>query len=262
MRRFYCENLRPGVCPLDETDTRHARTVLRLSLGDAVELFDGCGNTAAGPLVEVNTDDAFTQPGDSQRAGGKRRTGKAARDAIGVLVSEVMHRPAPRPALTLIVAANKSDRPAWLVEKCTELGVSRINFARFERSVVVLTDNHLAKLRRRAIEAAKQSQNPWLPMLTGDARCADAAREAQPRGVALAVADLVTAAQPARDWLARVSATADEIAIVIGPEGGLTDAERDALFALPAQPITLAPYVLRVETAAIATAALVAGYCR
>ncbi len=129
---------------LDAAQSRHARSSLRLRDGDAVSLFDGRGRTAEATIAVAS-----------------------AREAGGQAVCAQVHRvnaltPALR-SLTLIVAGCKGPRLRWMVEKCTELGVSELCLAEFERSVVRVSEGHAQKLRTTAIEACKQCGRASLP---------------------------------------------------------------------------------------------------
>jgi len=143
------------------------------------------------------------------------------------------------PRLTIATAIPKGDRVEWMVQKLTELGVSEIVLLHCERSIVRWKGDRgaqqLARLVRVAREAAVQSRRVWLPQLRGPVDFAEAAAlpgavVADPDGEALESASLV----------------------LIGPEGGLTEAERR----LCKRSIGLGRNVLRVETAAVAAAAI------
>jgi 16S rRNA (uracil1498-N3)-methyltransferase len=234
--RFYCAELTPGVITLDPAESRHALQSLRLRPGDEVMLFDGQGRLAHGVLL------ADAEPG-------ARRTRRPAR----LTVDRVLCEPPPAATLTLVVAGCKGPRLAWMVEKLTELGTTRIVLAEFDRSVVHVGAGHADRLRRTAVEAAKQSQRVWLP----DIRCG--ASLAQVMGGQ--DADAVLIAHPA-DEAAALSAHLHghrlwerRLLAVVGPEGGLTTAELTMLREAHGELVRLAPGILRVETAAISIAA-------
>ncbi len=143
--------------------------------------------------------------------------------------------PAP---VTIGVAIPKKDRPEWIVQKLTELGVSRIVFLATERSVVTWSPEraarHLARLERVAIEAVQQSRRVWCPTIEGPLPASTflpAAVVAEPEGRHL---------------------TASDLAIAIGPEGGWTPAELE----LARDQVSLGDAILRVETAALTAAVL------
>jgi 16S rRNA (uracil1498-N3)-methyltransferase len=150
---------------------------------------------------------------------------------------DVVVVPRPTPTLTVGLAPTKGDRPEWAVQKLTELSVDRIVVLRTERSVVHWegdrADHHLERLRRIAREAAMQSRQVWLPEIAGVDALSDhpGAALADPGGRPPAVGDT---------------------AILCGPEGGWSDAERGS----GRSRVTLGPAVLRAETAAVTAGAL------
>ena len=153
---------------------------------------------------------------------------------------EIVFEPPPAPQVTVAFTVVKGDRPEWTVQKLTELGVDVIVPMHAERSVVRWIgergERHVARLRRVAREAAMQSRRSRLPMVEPVASFAEVvarpeARLAAPGGRPPRIGDSV---------------------VLIGPEGGWSDAERAA--GVPA--IGLGPTVLRAETAAVAAAVL------
>lgn len=238
--RFYCARLAPGGLELDEAESRHALQTLRLRPGDELELFDGRGASARAVLIET---DAL-----AAHRGGK----KARKAAALVRVSEVREVQPRGRRLTLITAACKGDRLDWLVEKGTELGVARFIFAEFERSVVHSSAEQGVRLSRTALEACKQSRNLWLPEITAGVSLTQALATAPSP---LVVAHLSHGAAMLGDYLAQANGGISQLTAVIGPEGGLTDAEVALLRQRGATVIRLAPTILRVETAALAVAA-------
>jgi 16S rRNA (uracil1498-N3)-methyltransferase len=209
--------------PLDEEESHHLR-VRRAATGEAVELRDGAGLAGEGVL----------------EADGR---------AWAVSVTTAMTMP-PASGLTLAVGAGDRERFLWLVEKATELGVSRIVPLESERTAGVATrlrPAHLEKLTRRALEATKQSGAYWSPDI----------------GALESVEHFITQARSGARWLADGGGAAPvlspgEITVVIGPEGGLSPSERDAALGAGWTPVSLGPNVLRFETAALAAAAHVA----
>ncbi len=231
---FYCPGLRPGAVELDAAETRHALRSRRVRPGERVALFDGCGRVGWGAT-------------QSSAAGGRRAA------ALVVQVERVDRRPRAGRELTLVVAACKGPRLDMLVEKCTELGVARLVFAEFAHSVVRLRAEQAEGLRRTAIEACKQCRRAWLPEIElGPGVVEAAARATGPLFVAEAAAHAT--ALGAALAKARGSAT-----VVVGPEGGLTPQELGRIVEAGGRPAHLGNHILRVETAAIAVAALWAG---
>ena len=209
--------------PLDDEEAHHLR-VRRAEAGEIVELRDGAGLAGEG-VLEANG------------------------AAWAVVVTRATTMP-PTSGLTLGVGAGDRDRFLWLVEKAAELGVSRIVPLETGRSTGVATrlrPAHLEKLTRRALEATKQSGAHWSPDIG----------ELEP------IAHFIAQPRTGARWLAdaagaRPAVAAEEITVLVGPEGGLTPAERSAALEAGWTPVALGPNVLRFETAAIAAAAYVA----
>jgi 16S rRNA (uracil1498-N3)-methyltransferase len=215
---------------LREGEAHHFQ-VRRVEPGEVVELRDGEGLIGNGTLL---------------------RAGKAWSVETGV--TERM--PAP-PPLVLAVGAGDRDRFAWVVEKATELGVTAVIPMECERTAGVATKirpQHLERLRRHALEAVKQSGAAW------------ATRVEEPVSVDI----LVERPPEGSRWLADATGEPTPavlgdtpLTVVVGPEGGLTPAERERLVAAGYEAIRLAGHTLRFETAAVAAAAAaVAGRLR
>lgn len=243
MPRFYCPELSAGIVHWDDAEARHALQSLRLRSGDRVELFDGAGCVAVGELV----------PEETGPPGATRRHKKAG--PIEVRVTQLVEQVPPLDQLTLVVAACKGARLDWLVEKCTELGVTTLHLTEFARSVVHAGAKHVEKLQRTAIEACKQCGRNWLPTL----RAGMALREAIVPGTALFVAHPDDESPTLATRLAHAGGAATHVTAVVGPEGGLTDEELALLAAAGGRRVRLATHILRVETAAVAIAAQWAG---
>lgn len=219
--------LAPGaVIPLD-AEERHHLTVRRARLDQAIVAMDGMGRTASARL----------------RTGGREWSLEVAS----------VEEAARRPTTTLAVGAGDRDRLLWLAEKSTELGVARLIPFTSERTAGVasrLRDQGVERLRRRAREACKQSGNPWAteisPIRSLDQLIAD--RDAL--GPHCFLADPAGRPMPA-------SRRGEPSAWIIGPEGGLTAEEVERFReGLGAATIALAPWILRMETAAIAAAVM------
>lgn len=173
-------------------------------------------------------------------------------------VNEVRQAPAPTRSVSLVVAACKGPRLDWLVEKITELGVSRLILTDFDHSVVRVGPQHLDRLNRVALETCKQCRRAWRPRLELAPSPLDAA--AARRDAALLVAHRQDEAPPLGVWLAQHGQAATDCVAVVGPEGGLSLHELDALRHAGGKFVRLGEHVLRVETAALAVAATWANY--
>ncbi len=225
---------------LSSEEANHATRVLRIGAGDLITLFDGAGGVATAVLPEAD------------RAPRKPPRGAAA-EGLRVELRDGRRVDPPAASLTLIVAACKGPRLEWLVEKCTELGVAELCFARFARSVVAPGGGSLDKLRRIAIESCKQCHRAWLPRIT-QADSITSAIESR-RNLRLFVAHPQAGAPFFGAAIASGGEARRGAAILIGPEGGITNDELNFAMGREGVIVRLAAHILRVETAAVACAA-------
>ncbi|HXD88313.1 MAG TPA: 16S rRNA (uracil(1498)-N(3))-methyltransferase [Urbifossiella sp.] len=226
--RFYTpEPLTPGEFILTGQEAHHLATVRRFGRGDRVVLFNGDGNEYPAEIV----------------AAGRRNV------VLTVLSGEAVNRERPH-ALTIAAALPKGDRGEFLVEKLVELGVSRFIPLRTERTVVQPREARLENLQRVVIEASKQCGRNVLMAID----------PLTPWQTALGAADSASRIVLHPDGAAMPSVGMD-CTIGIGPEGGFTAGEIMAAVSAGWQRVSLGPRILRVETAAIAAAALAAS-CR
>jgi len=164
---------------------------------------------------------------------------------------------APLAKITLVLAIFKFDRLEWAIEKCTELGVSRIVPVISRR-----TDAHLAaasmkrveRWRRIARQAAEQSRRAAPPEIAAPIRLSDALNLPEALRVVLAESEEQTLL---RDVL-QAYATAGGIALAVGPEGGWAEDELQLFQQAGWISASLGNTILRAETAAIAAIAVAA----
>jgi 16S rRNA (uracil1498-N3)-methyltransferase len=156
-------------------------------------------------------------------------------------------------SLTLLLAIFKFDRFEWAIEKCTELGASRIVPVIAQR-----TDAHLAaasakrveRWRRIALQATEQSRRAAAPEIADSLRLAAAAKLPASLRIVLSESEQQTTL---RDVVGRSDGNA---ALAIGPEGGWTEAELKLFQQEGWISASLGPAILRAETAAIAATAI------
>ena len=214
--------------PLSPGDAHHLARVRRLGEGDAIEVFDPQGRTAAATLV---------RDGDAWHVR---------------LTNNPQAAPANSAArLTVAAAVPKGQRAEWMVEKLAELGVGRLVPLIAARSVVEPGGGKLDRWRRVAGAAAKQSRATPIT-LDSPVRLADALADLPQPAVALAT-------EVEAETLATMH---DVVTLLVGPEGGWTPAELDGFRAAGCRFATLGPTVLRIETAAVCSAAVAASVAR
>ncbi|WP_139978366.1 16S rRNA (uracil(1498)-N(3))-methyltransferase [Nocardioides litoris] len=227
-----------GTVVVEGDEAHHAVAVRRLRVGEPVVLTDGAGRTATGPVA----------------ATGKRR--------LEVVVDRVDDAPRPDPEVLVVQALPKGDRGELAVEVLTEVGVGTIVPWAAARSVAVWkgerAEKSLARWRATAREAAKQARRPWHPEVRPMATTAEAV--ALVGAAALAV---VLHEDAASTFAGLTVPTTGTLAVVVGPEGGLDEAEVAAFAAAGAVSCRLGPEVLRTSTAGVvAVGALLARTAR
>jgi 16S rRNA (uracil1498-N3)-methyltransferase len=227
-RRLLVPELHVGRVALPGDQAHHARDVLRLGVGDAVELFTATGRTGAGLIVE------------------------------GL-------------ALMIASAVPKGARGDWMIEKLSELGVARFVPLMTARSVVHPEGrNKIERWQRLAAESAKQSHRSGVMRIEPLT-----ALDEVLKGLSGPAAYLSTAAPaatvPLSTWFAGRTTGKPEgmpvppgaehsqsLTLLVGPEGGWSEEEMGRFAERHLTPLTLGRTILRVETAAIAAAAVVA----
>lgn len=229
-RRLYCPALPEGPgasVELGEEAARHAR-VLRLGAGDALSLFDGRGGTL--PV----------------------RIEALARGKLRCVVTGPLTRQPRGPDVVLVQCLVKGRKLDDIVRMTTELGVAAIRLALSERCVAQRSerDAHKAgRLLRIAGEAARQSEQPYLPEIAEPMPLEQVLAQAPAEAVRLALTERSDADFP------RVC-RGSSVWLVVGPEGGLSSRDREILSHGKFAPTSLGRAILRTETAAVVGVAL------
>jgi 16S rRNA (uracil1498-N3)-methyltransferase len=228
-RRLLVQSLATGHIQLPADQAHHARDVLRLREGDRVELFTSDGQTASATLTSVTPATVVAE------------------------VLTVREHPPAAIELTIASAVPKAARADWMIEKLSELGVARFIPLMTERSVVHPEGKgKLQRWQRLAAEAAKQSRRPGVMQIAPLTLLKDLLDTSNNT----TIAPLSTGADslPLSSILNSLSSS---FTLLIGPEGGWSDAELALFRELHLTAITLGATILRVETAAVAAAAVV-----
>lgn len=201
-----------------EDDHHHLTRVLRLTLGQTVTVSDGAGRWRA----------------CTWRAGSRL-------EPVGPLVRE----PTDGHAVTVAFALTKGDRPEWVVQKLTEIGVDRIVPFRAAHSIVrwdeAKSADQVERWRRVARQASMQSRRIFLPEVADVADFDEVAKE---------LSAVCALAAPGGE-----PPTLQRPALLVGPEGGW--APEELACGLPT--VGLGPTILRAETAAVAAAVVLCG---
>lgn len=217
---------------LDGPEGRHAATVRRLRAGERVDVTDGRGELAECIVVD------------------------AGRDRLELAVSRRVSAAEPSPRIVVVQALVKGERSELAVELLTEVGVDEIVPWAAERCVGRWTpERSHRRWEQAAAEASKQARRSRWPVVGDLATTPDVAKRLE------AAAGAYVLHESAEVALAPLVATAppqavDEMVIVVGPEGGLTDDELAAFTDVGAGAVRLGPTVLRASTAGCVAAAV------
>jgi 16S rRNA (uracil1498-N3)-methyltransferase len=156
---------------------------------------------------------------------------------------------APAANVTLLLSIFKFDRMEWAIEKCTELGVSRIIpviARRTDAHLAAASSKRVERWRKIALQAAEQSRRARPPEITAPIKLQDAA------SLSGALRVVLTESEQEMHLRDIVNAEAVEILLATGPEGGWTDDELQLFQKSGWVFASLGPTILRAETAAIA----------
>ena len=229
LSRFFIDApLSLGQHELPEAQAHYIGRVLRHAAGDAVQLFDGSGQEYLGALIEV----------------GKK--------AVRVELREQLAGQAESPLrIHLGQGLSRGERMDWAIQKATELGVSEITPIVSERCEVRLkderADKRLAHWRQVAISACEQCGRSVLPVIHASVTLAEWQAHVQ--------AELKLVLHPVAAPL-ESHARPHSLAFLIGPEGGLSEAEVAQAKAAGFHAARLGPRVLRTETAPVVALAV------
>lgn len=205
--------------------------VLRLKEGARINVFDGHGNEAEAVIEKIE------------------------RTRAQVRVERVLKIEKKPPFITLAVSLIKANRMDFLLEKSCELGVDEILPVIFERTVVKIGEKEWKSKRARwekiLISAAKQSKRADLPKIYEPIKLENIKDLFEPSDVLL-LCEKGGALLEALDL-----SNAKRIFIIVGPEGGLSEREKDFLVRLGAKCVALGANVLRTETACVAALSII-----
>ncbi|EAQ82845.1 16S rRNA (uracil(1498)-N(3))-methyltransferase [Blastopirellula marina] len=229
--RFFLEAPITGdTVEIDGPEAHHLLHVMRAKIGAQVTLFDDSGAQFAAEIIAV---------------GRKSATAR-------VVARQEVSRELPI-SLTIAAALPKGDRQRWLVEKCVELGVTDLTPLDTERSVSLKKEKSLDKLRGYVIDASKQCERNRLMRIADSAALPAFWNHASLSAVRL-IAD-PDACESVADLL---PAEPTDVIVAIGPEGGFSPDEYQAALSAGWRGFRLGKRILRIETAALATAAVIA----
>jgi 16S rRNA (uracil1498-N3)-methyltransferase len=231
-RRFFVDQVRNGHAEISGQDARHLTRVLRVEAGQRYEISDNLNVY----LAEIET---------------------ARKEQVTFRTIEKLAPEEPPLHMILCAAIIKFDHFEWMIEKATELGAARIIpliAVRTEKGLDKAAHKRLERWRRIAIEASQQSRRAHLPDVSEPVKLAQALATDAVHRYAL---DENPAAPPLAGALPAQRTPGDTVALLIGPEGGWTEEEREEFTSTGWRAVSLGPLILRAETAAIAALAVI-----
>lgn len=225
------DEVRSGRARVAGDDAKHLTKVLRVEVGQRYEISDNHNVY----LAEIET---------------------AHKGEVEFRTLEKLPAEPASVRITLCAALIKFDHFEWMIEKATELGVSEIVpviATRTERGLDRAAEKRVERWRRIALEASQQSRRAHLPKVSDAVPFSSVLHQQghrfvldeEPGGPSLLAA------------LPRARTGEDAVALLVGPEGGWTDAERSAFIAAQWTRVTMGPLILRAETAAMAALSVV-----
>ena len=227
MHRFFTTEIQPNTAAVRGEDVKHIAKVLRLHAGDAVQLCDGNGMECDAAITAVSSDAVTFDTQPWRRAESE-----------------------PEAKVTLFQSLPKTGKMETIIQKCVELGASGFVPVQSERCVVVLKqpyEDRIARWQRVSEEAAKQSRRGVIPKVMLPEMLSK---------LDFSSFETVLVAYENEHTVSLKTALRSQcgktIAIVIGPEGGFSDAEIETLEKKGARTVSLGTRILRTETAGMA----------
>ena len=239
MNRFYTPDLDPreplsdDLVVLDADQARHAQTVLRLRVGDQVEVFDGCGRVGIAHVERWVTNDP--QP------------------AL-LRVASVRSVPRPVPTIDVACAMPKGPRGTAMAAALSQVGADRLIPLRCERAAVDPDRINRRRFEKTAIESARQCGRAYLLKVDPPAAIDELIR--RPYGVRLFGMPVAGVDVKSDDLTSRLRRAA-KMLILIGPEGGWTNDEQAAAVSARCTRWCFGTHVMRIETASAAAVTIV-----
>ncbi len=228
MQLFFHQNLLNNTVELPEDESKHCVRVLRKKAGDEIMLIDGKGNKAICKITDDNPKKCKLE------------------------VVEKVHFHAREIGLHIAIAPTKNfDRMDWMLEKCTEIGVSEITFIESENSE--RNKINMERCEKILIQSIKQSKQYWLPKLNNIISFKQFISNQNTTELNCLMA-----------WCNENSLTINEATdlkkhtlLLIGPEGDFTEVEAKLAIENNFKTISLGKNILRTETAAVYATAII-----
>ncbi|MBV9769513.1 MAG: 16S rRNA (uracil(1498)-N(3))-methyltransferase [Bryobacterales bacterium] len=230
-RRFFVDAVVSGRARIEGPDAHHLTRVLRVEPGQQFEI---CDNQSV-YLAEVES---------------------AHKDLVSFAVQEELATAEFSVRTTILASLIRFERFEWMLEKATELGIERVvpvDAERSEKGLELAALKRLPRWSRIVREASEQSRRARLPEIGAPVALAAALEMKFGHTFVLEETD----ATPMLRALPAHRRQGDSVALLVGPEGGWTDRERDSMANAGWCAVSLGPQILRAETAAVAALAII-----
>lgn len=235
MRRFFVAEIDEGskTVRVRGEEFIHLKKVLRLKAGSPIAVFNGRGVELTGIIESIGPDSASV---------------KIEGSSVGEKESPVR--------IILLQGLVKGEKPELIVQKATELGVAEVHFYSTSRTVPVIGEEKsvykISRLRKVAIESAKQCGRSVIPILS----FLDLDEALEISGGLKLLFWEGERSRGIKEILKPLPSPPGELAILTGPEGGLSAEDASKAISKGFIPVSLGPRILRAETAALAAASI------
>ena len=230
------ENIRDGFITIKDEEAKHILNVMRMAVGDKITICDG------------NKKDYYCEITETEKNALKARIIEAAESQTE-----------PETEIVLFQGLPKSDKMEYIIQKCVEIGVSRIVPVITERAVVKIEkgakeDKKVERWLKISESAAKQSGRGIIPVIERPVKFAEALKMAE-----LLENAVIPYENEEKTGLKEFIKVAKKgsVGIFIGPEGGFDNSEIEMAVKSGIIPVTLGKRILRTETAGLVTAAII-----
>jgi 16S rRNA (uracil1498-N3)-methyltransferase len=237
------KNIKDSEVLITGSEARHIVTVLRKREGDEIDIFDGYGDEFRVRILEINRSAGFPR-------------------IKAEVITQKRRETEPKLKITLFQSIPKGNKLDFIVQKCTEIGVSEIVPITTERTIVKVDckriRERILRWQKIAQEAAKQSSRNLIPKVGPILDFAQALKEFSDKKPQIGIiAWEVEEKNHLREVLRRsvgCGISRLRLAIFIGPEGGFAPEEVEEAKKVGVVPVTLGSRMLRTETAGVVVA--------
>lgn len=237
MDRFFADKIQGDLAFIDsEEEIKHISRTLRMQEGDVVEIFDGKGKEYIARLDQIDKKSIQLK-----------------------VMEEVKINRELNTFITVYQGIPKAQKMELIVQKLTEIGVSRMVPVKFERCIRLIDEKEVKQIQRWqkiALEACKQSKRTLVPLIEKSMDIKTLAQDIKNNDLSLLFYENEEALN-VKELLKALDKKQTKVGIIIGPEGGITETERELLISAGAKSVLLGNRILRTETAAIYGASII-----